>query len=437
MWVVSCEVVVLGGGKEVGRSCLLLKVGDTRLLLDVGVKVNAKDAEEHLPLLEDYRSELELLDAVVVTHAHLDHVGALPYLVRMLGRRRVPVLCTAPTRDLVPIMCNDYLRHTRFRVYSSSDVIRALRRVRPVNYFESVRIKSVRVTLIPAGHLLGSAQVLIEADGKRIVYTGDVNFRGSLSLDPAERVGADVVIVESTYGNRVHESLEEAVARFGDVIKRVVDVGGVVLVPVFAVGRGQEILTALHMVKERVGEVPLFVDGMVRDCTRVYYKYLDLVTQKCREALEDPWIRDEILHGRVFSRETIARATGVVISTSGMLLGPALEFFRLIAGDPRNAVMFVSYQAPSTPGYLASQKYDRVMIDGELIHVRCRVEVISGFSGHSDYRDILEYLNEVSPEVCVFVHGDEDAISELEASAAEILQKGLLISPKTGEELTV
>ncbi len=398
--------------------------------------MNAKDEGEHLPLLEEYMDDLRGVDAVVVTHAHLDHVGALPYLVRVLGRRRrVPVLCTAPTRDLMPIMWRDYLRHTRFRVYSSGDVIRALRRVRPVNYFESVRIRGVRVTLIPAGHLLGSAQVLIEADGRRIVYTGDVNFRGSLSLAPAERVDADVVIVESTYGNRRHESLEEAVARFGDVVKSVVGEGGVVLVPVFAVGRGQEIFTALHLVRRELGEVPLFVDGMVRECTRVYYRYLDLLTRECREALEDPWISDEIFHGRVFSRETIARATGVVISTSGMLLGPALEFFRLIAGDPRNAVVIVSYQAPSTPGYLVSQGRNLLELESGVVRVRCRVEVISGFSGHSDYSDILRYLGEVSPEVCILVHGDEDAIYAMKERAESVLREARIEVPGVGEGL--
>ncbi len=430
----TVKLTPLGGVREVGRSAFLLNIENTNILLDFGVKLGAKQLEDHIPIMENERL-LKNIDAIIISHAHLDHAGAIPLLLKKI-ETKTKLICTPPTKSLIPLMCLDYLRNTQFRIYNQNDVLRITKKMKSIEYLRPIRIKKLKITLIPAGHLLGSAQVLIEYGKTKILYTGDINFRGSLSLEPAHKIPADVVIMESTYGNTTHEPLDAVMKKFETIIKRTIDVGGLVLIPVFAVGRGQEILTALHLIKESIGEAPLFIDGMVKKGSLIYSKFPEYLTEECRKALNDPWIAEEIRLKRIFSRKTIATATGIIVSTSGMLLGPSLEYFKLIADNPRNSTIFVSYQAPSTPGYKVLRSGETVMLNNELIKIRCNIELLSGFSGHSDSRGLLEYLKQISPKTCILTHGEENVIKEFERCVEETINTSVFV-PNIKEEIHI
>lgn len=434
MTAMSIKMAVLGGAKEVGRSAILLDIENTNILLDFGVKLGAKKLEDHIPIIE--KDVLRNIDVVVVSHAHLDHAGAVPMLLKQ-KKAKINILCSPPTKNLMSLMCLDYLRNTKFKIYNQNDIARALRKMRCIEYLQPIRVKKLKITLIPAGHLLGAAQVLIEYGKIKILYTGDVNFRRSLSLEPAPKIPADIIIMESTYGNTVHEPLGVVLKKFESIIKRTVDVGGLVLIPVFAVGRGQEILTALHLVKESIGEIPLFIDGLVKKGTLIYSKFSEYLRETCREALNDPWIAEEIHLKKLFSRETIATATGVIVSTSGMLLGPSLEYFKLIAENSKNCTIFVSYQAPSTPGYRVLRSVKGVLLNNELIKIKCCIETLSGFSGHSDAPSLLEYLKYAKPKKLTLLHGEENIIEKFENSIRNTLLGTSVFVPSLGEELSL
>jgi len=425
------KITVLGGAREIGRSAILLDLENINILLDFGVKLGAKKLEDHIPVIE--KDILRNIDVVIVSHAHLDHAGAIPMLLKQ-KKARMNVLCSPPTKKLMSLMCLDYLKNTKFQIYNQKDVSRAVRKIKCAQYLQPIRVKKLRITLIPAGHLLGAAQILIECGKTKLLYTGDINFRPSFSLNPAPKVPADIIITESTYAGTVHEPLDALMKKFRAVIERTVNAGGLVLIPVFAVGRGQEILTALHLVKESIGEVPLFIDGLVKKGTLIYSKFPEYLREICRKALNDPWIAEEIQLRKLFSRETIATATGVIVSTSGMLLGPSLEYFKLIAENSKNCTIFVSYQAPSTPGYKILHSAKKVVLNNKLIKVKCHVEMLSGFSGHSDAPRLLEYLKFANPQSVALIHGEENTIKKFEDLLRNIMPETSILVPSIGEE---
>ncbi|RLI28495.1 MBL fold metallo-hydrolase, partial [Candidatus Bathyarchaeota archaeon] len=332
------KITFLGGTCAIGKSAVAVKTGETTVVLDYGV---AMDGVPSFPMHIAPRD----VNLVIVTHAHLDHSGAVPLFH---VSRPIPVYATPVTFDLMELLLNDFLRLSGYYLpYEYLDMKTMFEFSRPLRYGEKVSVKDVEFTLVNAGHIPGSAQVLLEAEGKRILYTGDINDVDTCLLKGAFRDYGplDAVIIESTYADEEHPERDELEKEFVESVLEVVEGGGKVLVPAFSVGRSQEVLTVLT--KWRF-EYPMAVDGMAVDATQIFLKHVD-------------WLRDPELFKKAVrtakwvsgwkDRRLLLKKECVIIAPAGMLKGGTAVFYaEKLAKSGNNAIYLVSYQIPGTPG---------------------------------------------------------------------------------------
>ncbi|MEM4714451.1 MAG: beta-CASP ribonuclease aCPSF1 [Candidatus Nanoarchaeia archaeon] len=420
MWA---RISILGAGREVGRSCFLLQTPESKVLLDCGLNIAATGRNAY-PYLDAPEFHLEDLDAVVLSHAHLDHVGFLPYLFKM--GYRGPVYCTEATRDIMALLALDYieLSHVGKPLYNASDVKEVVKHTISLDYEEVTDITpDVRLTLYDAGHILGSALVHLHiGEGwHNLLYTGDFKVKKSLLLNGAKTTfpRVETLMIESTYGSSedIMPTREECEKTQMDIIKKTISRGGKVLIPTLGVGRSQEILLVLNKAaKEGEFDAPVYVDGMVWDVTAIHAVYPKFLASDVREKVfyeeENPLLNP--LFKRVGSskerREILEGPPCVILATSGMLNGgPSVEYFKQLAPDPKNSIIFVNYQAEGSPGRNILRGDAEIKLDGELIKVNLEKYNITGFSGHSDYNEIIEYLKELKPKPkkVIVVHGEQ------------------------------
>jgi len=413
----------LGGTGEVGRSAILVEGGGARVLLDYGVML---DDEPGFPMHVPPRE----LDAIVITHAHLDHSGAAP--VFYIGRG-VPIYATALTFELTELLLRDFINLSGYYIpFEFLELQNMLSRATYLPYGKPLRIKGMTIKLLRAGHIPGSAQVLVEADGKRLLYTGDINpvdtrlLKGA-DLDYGE---LDAIIIESTYADQDHPNRLEVERELVSRIEEVIEAGGTVLVPAFAVARAQEvacILTAHGFPYDVV------MDGMARRVNLIFMNHL--------YELRDPDLfmsamDDILLVVKRRDRKRFVKRPCVIISPAGMLKGgPAAYYAMRLAGSSKNAIFLVSYQIPGTPGYelLENKIY---VVNGKVQEVKAQVERfdLSSHAGMSDLHSILAKL-EGSPRVFV-VHGAEGNCERLAMWARDEL--GLeAIAPEAGSTFSI
>jgi KH/beta-lactamase-domain protein len=427
------RVTALGGFKEVGRSAILVETKESKILLDFGINISALgDPNRAYPIIDIIR--LDELDGIIVTHAHLDHVGLVPLLYKY--GYRGPVYTTRPTRELMAIMIKDLIevskRSGRYLPYSEKDLLTALTHTITVDYDEVTDVApDIKLTMYNAGHLLGSSIVHLHIGMGlfNIVYTGDFKYADSRLLPRAhiEFPRVEALIMESTYGASLQESRAQAEARLIDIIKRTAERKGVTLIPVFAAGRGQEVLLVINqaMKEKKIPEMSVYVEGLVNEVTAVHLQYPEYLNKKVREDIyngENPFITDnvKIIEGHVARSDIVEDRPSIIIATNGMLNGgPAVEYFRLLAEDPRNSIVFVGYQAEGTLGKMVKDgmKEVPVVVENkvELIKVNLEVGSIDGFSGHSDQRELLAYVRDINPKpkTIILGHGEPGAIEAL------------------------
>ncbi|MEM0188583.1 MAG: beta-CASP ribonuclease aCPSF1 [Saccharolobus sp.] len=426
------RITALGGFQEVGRSAVLVETPESKVLLDVGLNPSANLAgEKFFPKLDIDQLRLEDLDAVIVTHAHLDHCGMVPYLFKY--GYEGPVYTTAPTRDVMALMQLDSLdiaeKEGKPLAYSAKEVRKELLHTITLEYGEVTDIApDIRLTFYNAGHILGSAMAHLHiGDGKHnIVYTGDFKYAKTRLLDRAnvEFPRVDTLIMETTYGAQEQPNREESELELLEIINRTLNRGGKVLIPVLAVGRGQEIMLVINdlMKKKLIPEVPVYVTGLVDEVTAIHNAYPEWLGKEVREAIlyrdENPFTSEYFKRVEGY-REDIAKGEpSIILATSGMLNGgPAVEFFKTMAPDSKNAIIFVSYQAEGTLGRKVRDGAKEVQIidrDGrvESIQINMEVNVVEGFSGHSDRRQLLNFLKNIEPKPknVVLNHGEVNAI---------------------------
>ncbi len=417
------RLTFLGGAREVGRSAMLV---NDDLLVDFGVKTAN-------PTLYPVSSPSP--DAVVVSHGHLDHVGALPTLMDGFP----PVYGTPPTRELSRRLGEDSLK-LGTRRFQREDLLRLSQAWEDTGYEETFvpGITDYEVTLTDAGHIPGSASVLVEggdqdgeADGgESVLYTGDINTTPTRLLDPTvSPPPADTVVVESTYFDHEHTDRGELERRFVDSVRETLYEGGDVIVPVFAIGRTQEILMVLE-----AHDVPCYVDGMGVDVLRTlrhhpeYVRDPDALKRAANHAREvKPSRRDDVLgQGRA------------IVTTSGMLSGgPAMKYIKDIYDHPGNKICLTGYQVEGTPGRTALDE-GRAEIDGTVLPLSAQVEM-HDFSAHADGPGLREYLREAvdaGAERVLAVHGDEHNTTALAEWARDELgvEAG---APHVGEEVQI
>ncbi len=390
----SLKVQFLGATREVGRAAVAVMTEKSKLLLDYGVMINHTPGfPVHVPPKE--------VDGVVITHGHLDHSGAVPIFHI---KEQKPVFATRLTLELAQLLISDFIHLSGYYLpFEYLELRSMMRSAVSMGYRESRTIGDMQLQLLDSGHLPGSAQALVEADGKRLVYTSDINSINTRLLKAADRnYGAiDAFVIESTYANEDHPERTALEKEFVEKIIDVIEDGGTVLVPAFSVGRSQEIaclLAAYHF------EYPITIDGMTRETNRILTNYTTF--------LRDPRLFMDAVHsgdaveGWRDRRRAVSKC-GVIISPAGMLKGgPAAFYVQKLGKKQRNAVFLVSYQIPGTPGHELLEK-GHCVIDGKMRKIKARVERFD-FSSHSGATELKEIVSKLegNPKVYV-VHGAE------------------------------
>ena len=438
------EITFLGASREVGRSAFLLE-GRENLLLDCGVKP-AKEPE--YPLIEPRTAKS--LDRVVLSHAHLDHSGYLPALYSMGYKGKV--LLTKPTRDLIQLLLADFLRLNggQSAPYSQEDVDKLLKSTELMDFGEPAKkpIKGYPLRFLPAGHILGAAMTEISAE-KKILYTGDIDTRESRLLDGAQTTGlsAQVLIIESTYGSKTdkHQAQKQTGKEFIDSINRTLSKGGKVIVPTFAIGRGQEILFILesYMRSGALPQVPIYLDGMVTRALRIYRHnaiYLKKEIQRRILTSEDDPFKSEFyqIPQRKDRSDVLEQDRAIILATSGMLNGgPVMTYLKKLGNDPKNKIILVGYQAEGTRGRDLIEGKPIVDNDGVAIEITCQVEQ-APFSGHADHDGLLTLAKSVKGLKTVFVvHGENEKSYEFAADLEKQCKGVTAIVPELGETVTI
>jgi metallo-beta-lactamase family protein len=426
------RITFWGAVRTVTGSMHLVETEGARLLLDCGLFQGHR--EEAARVNSTFPFDASAVEAVVLSHAHLDHCGNLPTLVR--AGFRGPIYCTPATRDLAGLILEDSAKvqhqdahhvnkvHARtglppvVPLYTPEEAARAIERLQAVPYREAFGIGSARVTFYDAGHILGSAISVIEADGRRLGFTGDLGRPGGPILrDPEVPPAVDLLVMESTYGGRSHEPLTAAAARLGTIVSETAARGGAVLIPAFAVGRTQDVIYALHRLCNAgaIPAVPMFVDSpMAVDATDIFRRHPECFGDETRSmfAHEDPFGFKGLTYVREVadSKHLNDRADPfIVIATSGMCeSGRILHHLAHRIDDARCSLVLVGFQAQHTLGHRLENGISRVNIFGEPHDVRLRVLEVAAFSAHADADELMAWvarLPRAGPIYCV--HGEE------------------------------
>jgi len=467
------RIIGLGSFGEVGRSAILVDTGESRILLDAGASPTGFGPDAY-PMFDTPEFRIEDIDAVIISHAHLDHVGMLPFLFKY--GYRGPVYMTAPTRDISYIILKDYvelaLREGKTPPYKQGDIENMLAHTitMPYNMVTDVA-PDTKLTFSNAGHILGSALVHLHIGQglHNILYTGDIKYyiikeeKGKTTrlLPPANyqfhRV--ETLIIESTYGATDTPPRMQAESDLINLINKVYKRGGKILIPVMAVGRGQEILAVINRAY-REGKIPtdlmVYVDGMIYEVTAIYTAYLDLLSKEIRDLIMEgynPFVSPNTVF--VTSREKrdealYSKNPAVILATSGMMQGgPVIEYFKHLAEDPKNALVFVSYQAPGTLGRrLADGEREIQFIEeGRVVTIKVKMEVvrIEGFSGHANRRELRLFLKHLrpKPKTIILNHGEPRALASFGRmiksgwESMKFDEKPEIIIPENLESITV
>jgi len=452
-------LVPLGGFREVGRSAILVKTKESSILVDCGINPGASKSSQMFPYLDFDCLDFDTLDAVIVTHSHLDHCGAIPLLYKY--GYKGPVYCSEPALSLMVLALLDYLdvaaKEGIIPPYTQRDVREMILHTVTLRYGYVVDIApDVKLTLWNAGHILGSsiAHIHIGEGHYNIVITGDFKNGKTMLLDPSSTnfPRVEALVMESTYGGEEdvmpprHEVEKSLILTVNETIEN----GGRVLIPTPAIGRGQEIMIVLdsYMRKGLLKEVPVYIDGMLNEATAIHTAYPEYLSQELRDLI----LREDV---NVFQSEHFTSISNpnqrleiaesepsIILAPSGMMEGgPVLEYFRLMSENPKNTLVFVSYQIEGTLGRRIKNGLREIPLmskDGkaDIIKVNMNVKSIEGFSGHSDRRQLLSYVKRLSPrpKMVVICHGEAQKTQNLSSTISHIF-KLPAVAPRNLESL--
>lgn len=432
------RITALGGFREVGRSAAILSTRESKVLIDCGVAVGAGDNGSTPYLSAPELMPLDTLDAVVITHAHLDHSGLLPVLYKY--GYDGPVYCTPPTRDLMSLLQLDFIKvavgEAKKPPYDSSNIRDAVVHCIPLKYGETTDISpDMRLTLQNAGHILGSSIAHFHVgDGLyNIAFTGDIKFERSWLFNAAVNKfpRLETLVIESTYGGYrdMQPSRQEAANQIKEVVRATLGRGGKVLIPVFAVGRSQEVMLVLeeHMRNHKIHTVPIYLDGMIWEATAIHTAYPEYLNSQLRTQIfqmgENPFLSE--VFKRVDSPDMRERICDdpepcIVLATSGMMSGgPVMEYFKSWCDNPDNTIVFVGFNAEGTMGRKIQRGWSDITLNQKgkplTLHMKMDTETVDGFSGHSDRRQLVNYISTIEPrpERVIIGHGEEHKCSDL------------------------
>tara|TARA_Y100000310_G_C20662825_1_gene805725 strand:- start:537 stop:2423 length:1887 start_codon:yes stop_codon:yes gene_type:complete len=436
------RLTFLGGARQVGRSCLLLHTPESKILLDCGVNIAASNSDK-FPYLNISEFDINSIDAVIISHAHLDHSGLLPYLYKM--GYKGPCYMTPPTRDIASLLGLDFIgvayKKATSPLFSSSDIKEMVKHSICLGYNEVTDIApDVRLTFYNAGHALGSAMVHLNIGNglHNLLYTADFKYGKTRLLDPATTIfpRLETAIIESTYGSRNdilpprRESEEELI----QIVKKVIERKGKILIPELGLGRAQETMLIIEdAIKQgRLPKIPVYIDGMIWDINAIHTAYPDFLSGNVRNLIfqdKNPFISD--IFSRVGSsserKKVIEGGPCVVLATSGMLVGGAsVEYFREFASNKKNSICFVCYQGVGSLGRQVQEgiKELKMTHDGkeEDIKVNLEVHTIPGLSAHSGRNELLAFINKSQPKPkrVIINHGEASKTLDLASTLYKI-----------------
>jgi len=433
------RISYLGGGRQVGRSCLLLQTPESRILLDCGVNV-ASDQQPY-PYLEAPEFSINDLDAVIISHAHVDHSGFLPYLFKY--GYRGPVYCTEPTRDIMSLMLLDFVKIQRSEgkdpIFTTEEIKEMVKHTITLEYDEVTDITpDIRITMYNAGHILGSAMVHLHVGNglHNILYSGDQKYGKTMLLDPAVTVfpRLETLLLESTYGGKENNSSDRQTSdeALKKIVHETIGRGGKVLIPTLGVGRSQEIMIVIEsMVRNGImNKTPVYIDGLIWDVTAIHTAYPEFLNSTIRKLIfhkdQNPFLSD--IFKRVGSQEErrqLIEDTGpcIILATSGMLQGgPSVEYLRHLADNKKNSMIFVNYQGEGSLGRRIQRGEKEYTIGhsgkSEIVQIKLEVHTVEGFSGHSNRTQLLNFVSncEPRPKKIIVNHGDSSRCLDLASS---------------------
>ena len=414
-----------GAAQEVGRSCISL---DDSYLLDSGIKITPQGNE--YPQID---IDLRTIKAVFLTHAHLDHSGALP-LFNSKGLN-CPIYCTHMTKLLAKLLLEDSLKieylTEKIAGYEKNNIRNVLINMEINKYDKWSYFKGGKYMLLYSGHIPGSSSILIEYKGKKILYTGDISLTETYLLKPLTYhksiKNIDVVIIESTYGGENHPTRKQTEKEFLDCVQEILDKGGKVIVPCFAVGRSQEILLLLH---QRNFQVPIYIDGMAKKVCNILLKKPDFINNPNQFKS----VLNKIKFVAEKSRKRILRDQGIFVTTSGMLDGgPVLEYIKHCYADETCGILLTGYQSDESNGRLLLDS-DKIDIDGERYKFNGIVKHFD-FSGHAGHDELIEFIESISPKNVILQHGDVESLEELKKSLSKLTAN--VYVPKVGDTVKI
>ncbi|MEK7134987.1 MAG: beta-CASP ribonuclease aCPSF1, partial [Patescibacteria group bacterium] len=414
-WV---RLTLLGSAREVGRSCLLLQTPNSKVMLDCGINV-ASHGKDRFPYFDIPEFDIRHLDAIILSHAHLDHVGLLPYIYKM--GYKGPVYMTSPTVDLAALLCLDFIgvayKQAATPLYTSKDIKEMVKHTVVLNFNEVTDITpDIRITFYNSGHALGSAMVHFNIGNglHNFLYSADYKYARTRLLDPAVTSFPRIesVLTEATYGAKtdILPPRIESEEKMLEIINKTINRGGKILIPELGLGRAQETMLILEdAIKEgKLKNIPVYIDGMIWDINAIHTAYPDFLSNKVRASIfqdKNPFVSE--IFSRVGSpqerRKVIEGGPCVVLATSGMLVGGAsVEYFREFAGNEKNSVVFVCYQGVGSLGRQVQEglKETKMMFEGheEDVKINLEVHTIAGLSAHAGRNEIISFFNNMRPK---------------------------------------
>ena len=432
-------ITPLGSGQEVGRSCHLLTFRNTTILLDCGIHPGY-DGMAGLPFFD--RVDPEQVDVLLVTHFHLDHAASLPYFTERTGFKG-RIFMTHPTKAVIRLLLGDYLKLMNMKrggikseeesdvLYTEADLQSCVDKIELIDYHQTIDLNlpsGLKFHALNAGHVLGAAMFFIEIGGRSVLYTGDYSMEEDRHLMAAElpkyHVSPDVLIVESTYGVQVHASRAEREARFTGTIERIVTGGGRCLIPVFALGRAQELLLILDEYWQEhpnLQSIPIYyASKMANRALRVYQTYANMMNARIRSQMDlgNPFHFSHIKNLKSIDVNNFDdRGPSVVFASPGMLQsGVSRQLFDRWATDPKNGVMLAGYAVEHTLAKeIQSQPKEVVTMEGRRQPLNCLVDYVS-FSAHVDFVQNRDFITTVNPRNIILVHGAKEEMGRLKGA---------------------
>ena len=437
-WV---RVTMLGAGRQVGRSSVLLQTSESRILLDCGINVAATGQEQY-PMLESPDFNIQELDAVVISHAHLDHIGFLPYLYKY--GYTGPVYCTPPTRDIGALQLLDSIKILKAQnkepIFDSKHVKEFVKHCITLEYEEVTDLTpDIRLTLYNAGHMIGSAMAHLHIGNgmHNFLYGGDMKLNDTQLLEGASFnfPRLESVMIESTYaGQKEMQNIEKAESNdfLAEIINRTEKRGGKLIIPVLGSGRGQEIMVRIdHLMRTKaIKEMPVYISGIVWEITSIHTAYPEYLNKQIRKLIfqddENPFLNKnfkQIVSAK--ERAEVAHDTKpcIILATQGMLEGgPIVDYLKKLADDPKNTLAFSCYQAEGSLGRRIKGGETQISFyEGqkeELLPIKCEVTALEGVGGHASRKELLNFIYKCKPrpKKVIICHGETGGAIDLASS---------------------